>query len=331
MSLILDREDWQDLLQQTSHFQPNNLILDNFERFWSVPETLGKGFSREVKLSPGVCLNFFDGEYQQDFALKTPVHKHPIQILIVLSGSFHSDIYPTLSKARSYFSGSGISPAFMEEYKTGQHLVCVNVEIEPEVLKSYFLEEELSRAAFEKLYKGEDWKVAFYPTVTSKMRSLARQMWDAPYHGVAKQIYLQGKIFELLALHLDLITTAPQPTKSLPRLKPKSIASLHQAKDILTTQFEHPPSLPELAQQVGVSQRTLQRGFPALFKTTVMGYLRQQRLDRASVLLRENKHSVAEIANLVGYGNIGHFSVAFKRRFSITPSQCLMGEKADFE
>ena len=332
MSLILDREDWQDLLQQTSHSQPNNLILDNFERFWSVPETLGKGFSREVKLSPGVCLNFFDGEYQQDFVLKTPIHDHPIQILIVLSGFFHSDIYPTFSTARSYFSGSGISPAFVEECKTGQHLVCVNVEIEAEVLKSYFPREELSRTELEKqLYKEDDLKVAFYPTVTSKMRSLARQLRDAPYHGVAKQIYLQGKVFELLALHLDLIAIDSQPTKSSPRLKPKSIASLHQAKDILTKQFEHPPSLPELAQQVGVSQRTLQRGFPTLFKKTVMGYLRQQRLDRASILLRENKYSVAEVANLVGYGNIGHFSVAFKRRFGIKPSQCLMGKKADFE
>ncbi|MEM6611553.1 MAG: helix-turn-helix transcriptional regulator, partial [Cyanobacteria bacterium P01_C01_bin.72] len=63
----------------------------------------------------------------------------------------------------------------------------------------------------------------------------------------------------------------------------------------------------------------------------VVGYIAQQRLDRAERLLRERKHSVAEVAILVGYGNIGHFSVAFKRRFGITPSQCLVGSKADFE
>ena len=62
-----------------------------------------------------------------------------------------------------------------------------------------------------------------------------------------------------------------------------------------------------------------------------MGYLTQQRLDRAEMLLREGKHTIAEIAFLVGYGNIGHFSVAFKRRFGITPSQCLKGMKAHFE
>ncbi|MGD1919188.1 MAG: hypothetical protein ACFCAD_10000 [Pleurocapsa sp.] len=181
MSLILDLEDWQELFQQTPHIQPNNLRLDDFEQFWNVPDLLGKGFSREVKLSPGVCLNFFDCEYQQDFVLKTPIHEHQIQILVVLSGFFRSDIYPTFSATRSYFSGSGISHAFEEEHKAGQHLICVNVEIEPEVLRSYFPEHESSDTAIQKqLYRGEDWKVAVYPGVSSKMRSLARQLWNAP-------------------------------------------------------------------------------------------------------------------------------------------------------
>ncbi|MEL6441695.1 MAG: AraC family transcriptional regulator [Cyanobacteria bacterium J06621_8] len=220
----------------------------------------------------------------------------------------------------------------MDEHKTGHRLVYVNVEIEPEALKSYFPDDRLFDSALEKqLYKEEDWKISFYPEVTSQMRSLAYQLWNAPYHGMAKQIYLQGKVFELLALYLNLIKIESQSAESPPRLKPKTIAALHYAKNILTKHSEHPPSLPQLAQQVGVSQRTLQRGFPTLFKTTVVGYIAQQRLDRAERLLRERKHSVAEVAILVGYGNIGHFSVAFKRRFGITPSQCLVGSKADFE
>jgi hypothetical protein len=57
-------------------------------------------------------------------------------------------------------------------------------------------------------------------------------MWNAPYRGAAKQMYLQSKVFELLALHLDLIC-------------------VHYTQEILTTQFENPPSLLELARQVG--------------------------------------------------------------------------------
>ena len=96
----------------------------------------------------------------------------------------------------------------------------------------------------------------------------------------------------------------------------------------MTDRFEQPLSLPQLAQQVGVSQRTLQRGFPALFNTTVVGYLNQQRLDRAEMLLREGKYLVAEVASMVDYEHLGQFAQAFKRRFGITPSQCSSGKRS---
>jgi AraC-like DNA-binding protein len=46
-------------------------------------------------------------------------------------------------------------------------------------------------------------------------------------------------------------------------------------------------------------------------------------------LLREQKLSVAEVANLVGYSHLGYFAKVFKRQFGITPSECMMGRKAN--
>jgi AraC-like DNA-binding protein len=330
MSLILNQDDWDELWQQAPQPQLNNLVLDDFETLEGVPEYLGRGYSRYMELSPGVYLNFSDHEYHRDLVVKTSAHDHPFQMMIVLSGSFYNDIHPTFNKTRSYFSGSGISPAYTDKFQIGRRLTIVNVEIEPEILNSYLLEDRKFASALQKqLFKGEDWKVSFYPRVTLAMRSLAHQMWNAPYRGAAKRMYLQAKVFELLALHLDLISTDSQQKKSVTKLKPKTVTALHHAKDILTKQFEYPPSLPELAQQVGVSDRTLQKGFPLLFNTTVVGYLIQQRLDRAEMLLKEGKYSVAEVATKVGYNNMGYFSGAFKGRFGITPSQCLAGKKAN--
>jgi len=171
------------------------------------------------------------------------------------------------------------------------------------------------------------WKAAVYPPVTPQMRSLAQQIWNVPYCGVAKRLYLQAKVFELLALHLDLIAGQSDSTQSSPGLKPETINCLHQAREILTMQFENQPSLPELAQRVGVSDRTLQRGLKALFKTTAVGHLKQRRLEQTEWLLRQGKHTVAEVANWVSYGHLGHFATAFKQPFGITPSQCLMGKR----
>ncbi|NJK30558.1 MAG: helix-turn-helix transcriptional regulator [Acaryochloris sp. SU_5_25] len=329
MTLTLTQADWDELQAQAPVPQSVNLELDDFEALTGMPEYIGHGYGRGMELAPGLWLDLWDCQYHQDLRVKAPVHEHLIQIGVFLSGFIYCDaVYPNLGGTCGYFSGSGMSPAYVEKFRSGERLISVNVEFEPEWLASFLQGDQSYDSDLQKLLiKGEDWKVAFYPRVTPAMRSLAQQLWNAPYRGAAKRMYLQAKVFELLAMHLDWIAADRQQRDALPRLRPETIARLHYAKEILTRQFANPPSLPELAQQVGVSDRTLQRGFQTLFQTTVVGYLIQQRLMQAERVLRQGNHTVAEVATAVGYGNMGHFAVAFKRQFGITPSQCLAGRK----
>jgi AraC-like DNA-binding protein len=258
MTLILNQADLDELYQQTPKPQPSNLVLGDFGELTGVPERLGRGCIRCMKLIPGVWLSFYDCEYHQDLRVKLSVHEHPIQFSVHLSGLIYFDaVHPNLGGTCGYFSGSGMSPAYVEKYRGGERLTIVNVEIEPEWLKSFLTDEQYDADTLKRLFKGEDWKVSFYPTVAQKLRSLAQQLWNASYRGAAKRMYLQAKVFELLAMHLNVISEhSNQPSGS--RLKPETIARLHYAKEILTTDFANPPSLSELAQQVEVSDRTLQ-------------------------------------------------------------------------
>ncbi|MEB3338123.1 MAG: AraC family transcriptional regulator [Leptolyngbyaceae bacterium] len=328
MTLILNQADWDALHEQAPMKCYDNSRLDDFEEWTGVPELIGCGYSRRMELSPGVWLNFSDCKFNQDLRVEAPAHEHPIQIGIFLSGFIYFDaVHPNLGGSCSYFSGSGISPGYVEKYRGGERLTAINIEIEPNYLSTFLqADPQYDTGVHSLLFKGENWKVAVYPTLTSQMRSLVQQMWNAPYRGIAKRLYLQAKVFELLALYLDLIVEDAAQRQSPSGLKPDTIDRLHHAKDLLTTQFENPPSLPDLAQQVGVSDRTLQRGFNALFNTTVVGYLKQCRLEQAERLLRHGDRTVAEVANLVGYGHLGHFAAAFKQQFGITPSQCLRGK-----
>lgn len=329
MTPIFTQSDWDELHEQAPVTCPDNIILDEFEEITGVPDYLGQGYGRGTELLPGVWLNFGDIEYRQDLGVKVSAHEHPIQMTIFLSGFLDCNIHPTFDRTCSYFSGSGISPAYLEQYRDPQHLTFVNIEIEPDVMESFFLNDRQRQSdPVKQLFKGEDWKVSFYPRVTPAMRSLALQMWNAPYRGAAKRMYLQGKVFELLAMHLDLIAEDGTRNQSAPSLKPETIARLHYAKEILTTQFAQPLSLPQLAQQVGLTHRSLQRGFQTLFSLTVMDYLQQRRLEQAKQLLRQGDRTVAEVAMRVGYGHLGNFASAFKRQFGITPSRCLAGKRA---
>nr|WP_238718512.1 AraC family transcriptional regulator [Petrachloros mirabilis] len=205
-------------------------------------------------------------------------------------------------------------------------MITVGIEFEPDWLAAFLQTDPQYSSDIEKLlFKGEDWKVSFYPTVTPAMRSLAQQMCNAPYRGAVRRMYLQAKVFELLAMQLDWLN-GNQSKPSDRQLKPTTIDRVYHAREVLLANLEYPPSVLELAQQVGVSDRTLQRGFRELFGKTVFGYLTEQRMKLAEQGLRQGNCTIAEIATMAGYSNPGHFAAAFKRKFGITPRECLLGK-----
>jgi AraC-like DNA-binding protein len=323
MTLTLNRANWHELCQQAP--QPENLLLNDFEWLTGVPPYLGRGYICGMELLPGVWLSFTDQEFHHDWMLQAPAHDHLIQICIWLSGFIYFDaVHPNLGGTCGYFSGSGISPAYVEKHRKEQHQKIVSIQMLPELLESFLADGQCSSDTLNQLVKEEEWKVSFYPTVTAKMRSLAQQMWNAPYCGAAKRMYLQGKVFELLAMQLDWVASNQGQSHVSPGLKPGTIDRLHHAKEILSMRLENPPSLVELGQQVGLSDRTLRRGFRELFGTTMVGYLTNQRMHQAQQLLRGGHCTVAEVANQVGYTHLGHFAAAFKKQFGVNPNQYLM-------
>jgi AraC-like DNA-binding protein len=326
MTLTFTQSDWDELRDGTAQSSPNGLNdveMNRVETLARLPMNLGSGYSRSFDLAPGVWLSLVDWNFQQDVSLKAPVHDHALQTMVFLSGAIDSSIHSTLGKTRAYFSGSGISPEYSDRYPVNQRLTWVDVEVEPELLESTF--GELRSPLKSVLLKGEDWKASFYPKVTPAMRSLAQQIWNAPYCGATQQMYLYGKVWELLAMQIELVIADQANAGAVAQFRPDTIAKLHYAKEILTQQLEHPPSIPELARQVEVSNRTLLRGFRRLFGTTPTGYLTQQRMQLARQLLREGDWTVAEVARMVGYGHLGHFATAFRRQFGMNPRECMKG------
>ncbi|MEO1451530.1 MAG: AraC family transcriptional regulator, partial [Bacteroidota bacterium] len=68
------------------------------------------------------------------------------------------------------------------------------------------------------------------------------------------------------------------------------------ARDILAGNLESPPSLSELARQIGLNTFKLKKQFKELFGVPVFKYLQQQRLNKAHELLRLHGATVQEAA-----------------------------------
>ncbi|TCQ98028.1 AraC-like DNA-binding protein [Neorhizobium sp. JUb45] len=80
-----------------------------------------------------------------------------------------------------------------------------------------------------------------------------------------------------------------------------------------------PPSLSELAGEVGLSRRQFFRAFKQSTGKTPHTYVLDQRLDRAADLLRTSTLSATDIAFESGFGSSSHFTATFKKAFGSSP------------
>jgi AraC-like DNA-binding protein len=105
--------------------------------------------------------------------------------------------------------------------------------------------------------------------------------------------------------------------------------AIDRAREHLETHFHEPLTTTDLAREVGVSVRYLQRGFRERFGLSPMELLREVRLREARLALlaeaRSRERTVADVAVRTGFSHLGRFAGQYRRRFGETPSQTLQG------
>ena len=70
----------------------------------------------------------------------------------------------------------------------------------------------------------------------------------------------------------------------------------------------------------GRSLSTFKRDFEKIFHTTPNRWLLDRRLDEAQQLIHSKHQKISDVYSEVGFEDLSHFSVAYKKRFGIPPS-----------
>ena len=104
---------------------------------------------------------------------------------------------------------------------------------------------------------------------------------------------------------------------------------LGRAIELMTENIETPLSSQELAAELGLSCRQLERIFSKHLGVAPMRYSLELRLGRARNLLQQSEASIAEIAMACGFSSMSHFSKVFRTRFGYSPqNERLAGARA---
>ncbi len=132
-------------------------------------------------------------------------------------------------------------------------------------------------------------------------------------------LLLESQILELLSMNIERLSGLnDQGEPSLPAADKESL--LH-AREILLKRLDCPPSLAELSRLIRMNDFKLKRLFKQYFGKTVYQFIREERMERAFVLLQEKRCNVTQAATAVGYTNVSHFSKAFHDYFGVLPHE----------
>jgi len=93
-----------------------------------------------------------------------------------------------------------------------------------------------------------------------------------------------------------------------------------RAVSYLQQNYRNKLNLAEIAKYAGVSQSHLASLFKMEVGTSIGDYYRRLRIERARILLLENKMNINEISYHLGFCDVAHFSKTFYRYTKINPS-----------
>lgn len=97
---------------------------------------------------------------------------------------------------------------------------------------------------------------------------------------------------------------------------------IKEACRIIEKDLDQSYTIRELSRKVAINECYLKKGFKALTGKTVHEYSENLRISRAKELLQKGK-TVTEVANILGFSSISHFSTAFKRVTGLKPCELL--------
>ncbi|MCA0302772.1 MAG: AraC family transcriptional regulator [Proteobacteria bacterium] len=287
-------------------------------------EMVARGQFSLSEVRPGLLLHASDARHQRSVTTRM-VKDRSINFSVVLAGGWRATLggRPLASGGSSPQASTFVlaePDSWQKHVERGDRARMVNVLVSPEWLEGEGLPAgDLSGLAVGALARRHLWSGSWRPSMRSV--AMAQQVLSRPvYSGVLQRLHLESRAIEIV---LEALATV---TGSVGSVLPVGSASvdlrrLNRVRERLDDETGAIPSLSDLARDVGLSVRTLQRRFVEAFGMSVLEYARRRRLELARGLLERDGATVAQAAHAAGYAHAANFATAFRRHFGLMPRE----------
>lgn len=169
---------------------------------------------------------------------------------------------------------------------------------------------------------GENKEKKYYAqeAVSPAIAVVLSQMINYNLHPTIKKLYVKGKVYELISLYFNKSSDAD--AEQCPFLADEdNVKRIRRAKEIVIANMAEPPSLTDLANEVGLSLKRLKEGFKQIYGDSVYSFLFDYKMEYARRLLDSGQYNVNEIGLRIGYSTSSHFIAAFRKKYGTTPKK----------
>jgi AraC-like DNA-binding protein len=154
-------------------------------------------------------------------------------------------------------------------------------------------------------------------TLDLSMRKTVMDIIANPLTGNLRDLMLEGKAMELIALQLNQYLG----TGIKKKISKKEEEIFYAIREHLAQSFNQNHTLQSLCREFGINEFKLKKGFRTIFGTTVFDFIHDKKMEKAHHLIKEENLYINEVSRQIGYKNPNHFSTAFKKKFGIRPNE----------
>jgi len=94
-----------------------------------------------------------------------------------------------------------------------------------------------------------------------------------------------------------------------------------QVHEYLMEHMEERITIEELAKKFLINKTTLKQVFKKIYGTSMAAHMKEHRMEKAALLLKNSDANIAQIAKTVGYESQSKFSESFQETYGILPSE----------
>ena len=293
-----------------------------------IPKRYGSGTIKGIDFLDGIGFLRWDCTFKQDFILRYDENKkQPIRLIFCHSGeiihilnpdNFRYKLNPMVGSIAC--STNGNQQILM--LPPNREIAYFTLEIDkekfyPKIEKELHTVPEKLASVFRDLENvGHFLYQADYSLTISECLN---EIENNPHEGMVRRIFLESKALDLLWMQIKQYNDDQNPLSQQSVIRKTDVKLIMKAKRILTEDLKSSPDIHRLAELTGTNATKLKRGFKVLYHTTINQYLRNERLNKAKLLLAEENLSIKEIAEAVGYSSKSVFSKRFKEKFGVLP------------